>query len=181
MNLRKPQFELAEEIAYKLLDKYEVDEPVVNAFDIAKKCGLSINLFNPSKNDFFSEDDISGALDSGNKMILVNSRDSTERQLFTVAHELGHYLLNHKSKKDDVLYRSDPLNSYKDSREQEANCFAASLLIPEVMLDKICDIYNFRLVGDEIKLARVFGVSLTFMKYRIKSISRFHNFQPLRQ
>ena len=36
------------------------------------------------------------------------------------------------------------------------------------MLDDVCREYQFRLRGDEVKLAKIFGVSLSFMTIRLK-------------
>lgn len=38
------------------------------------------------------------------KIIYVNSKDSRNRQRFTIAHEIGHYLFKH-NKKNDIKYR----------------------------------------------------------------------------
>ncbi|MBR1479487.1 MAG: ImmA/IrrE family metallo-endopeptidase [Alphaproteobacteria bacterium] len=51
--------------------------------------------------------------------------------MFTVAHELGHYILQPLAEKEEYRldeYRYDDKNAGK---ETEANYFAASLLIPE--------------------------------------------------
>jgi Zn-dependent peptidase ImmA (M78 family) len=169
MELKKAQFDIAEEVAYELLDKFNIKKPIVNSFEIAKKLGFEVIFFSPDSDNKAFGEDIAGAIDVKNKKILVNKQDTAERQLFTVAHELGHFVLNH-NKEEDILYRSDTLNKPKDPLEQEANFFAASLLVPETMLENICNEYGFKLVRDENKLAQVFGVSLTFMKYRLKHI-----------
>lgn len=67
--------------------------------------------------------------------IRVNRHENSKRQRFTVAHELGHYLL-HKSLVEDgivdnVLYRSTLSNSI----EAEANRIAADLLMPRNTID----------------------------------------------
>ncbi|MEB3416848.1 ImmA/IrrE family metallo-endopeptidase [Alteriqipengyuania sp. WL0013] len=63
--------------------------------------------------------------------IKVNLADAAVRQRFTVAHEIGHFLL-HKADidgdgiTDTILYRS----SLSDKKEAEANRIAAFLLLP---------------------------------------------------
>lgn len=62
--------------------------------------------------------------------IRVNRHESPTRQRFTIAHEIGHYLL-HRDEigdgiEDTILYRS----TLSDYREAEANRMAAELLMP---------------------------------------------------
>ena len=72
---------------------------------------------------------------TGDSVIVVNESSPVTRQRFTVAHELGHFLLHH--------YRSNPggqspillageisPSSYNRKMEREANRFAVNLLIP---------------------------------------------------
>jgi len=158
---------VVEEIAYRLLESYKIKKPIVNPFDLANKNGLKIIYFSPSKEEF---KDVSGALDKAKKTIFINKEEPAERQLFTAAHELGHYLLGYKT--EDVLYRLDSFSNNDDKQEREANFFAACLLIPEYMLDDVCREYQFRLRGDEVKLSKIFGVSLSFMTYRLKHLLR---------
>lgn len=62
----------------------------------------------------------------------VNSREPLSRKRFTVAHEIGHFLL-HRGKLDagvfqeDTMYRGTGMSS---TEEVEANQFAADLLMP---------------------------------------------------
>lgn len=81
-----------------------------------------------------------------NGSILINSRSSFERQRFTLAHELGHYLnIAHKSAgqagfkcaKSDMKVFSDTKKnaiSQHQRQELEANRFAIELLAPEKLL-----------------------------------------------
>lgn len=73
---------------------------------------------------------------TGRYLIRVNRHDSSRRQRFTVAHEIGHFLL-HRDQigngiSDDVLYRS----SLSDHREAEANRVAADILMPGRLVNK---------------------------------------------
>jgi Zn-dependent peptidase ImmA (M78 family) len=94
-------------------------------------------------------DDISGLLLVENKKAVIgyNSTHALVRQRFTLAHEIGHFVLHVKESSQSrlfidkyVVYRRDE-NSSKgnDQEEVEANAFAASLLMPA------------RLVRSEIK------------------------------
>ncbi|WP_417840178.1 ImmA/IrrE family metallo-endopeptidase [Tritonibacter scottomollicae] len=62
--------------------------------------------------------------------IRVNRHEAATRQRFTIAHEIGHYLLHRDAIgdgiEDTILYRS----TLSDRREAEANKMAAELLMP---------------------------------------------------
>ena len=104
----------------------------------------------------------------GNYIIRVNRHDSAPRQRFTVAHEIGHYLL-HKDQiargiQDDALYRS----TLSDQREAEANRMAADILMPADLVEDA--IARARILGVEDVtpyLAAQFEVSEAAMKIRL--------------
>jgi Zn-dependent peptidase ImmA (M78 family) len=76
--------------------------------------------------------------------ITVNARHPETRQRFTLAHEIGHYVL-HRSlmgdgNVDDRAYRSDGSvqnNCIGPREETEANKFAANLLMPSEAIKKL--------------------------------------------
>jgi Zn-dependent peptidase ImmA (M78 family) len=68
---------------------------------------------------------------SGKRCLLVNSKLPVGRFRFSIAHELGHFLLNH-----------EPLAHIDEKRsprlEREADVFASELLLPEALLRADC-------------------------------------------
>lgn len=98
-------------------------------------------------------------------VISINSLHNEKRQRFTLAHELGHYIL-HKEKnsefKDAVFFRNEVL----DSMEYKANEFASELLMPESSVRNSVN-EGIRNIGE---LSDLFGVSAAAMKYRILSL-----------
>lgn len=68
-----------------------------------------------------------------NKFIIVNSNLSTYDQRIVIAHELGHALLHHS--KGDAMIREYTLFP-RGRHENEANKFAAELLIDETIIEK---------------------------------------------
>ena len=104
----------------------------------------------------------------GSFIIRVNKNDSTRRQRFTVAHELGHYLL-HRSEigrgiVDDVLYRS----SLSDWREAQANRIAADILMPDPLIEEWYRRARELRVDDVVAfLADKFNVSRAAMRIRL--------------
>ena len=100
--------------------------------------------------------------------IKVNKYEIPERQRFTIAHELAHYLL-HRNEigtgvVDSVLYRSN-LTSRK---ETEANRLAAAIIMPAALVSR-----EARLRGGASRpgvveeLAELFRVSTPAMKVRL--------------
>lgn len=113
----------------------------------------------------FDDPAVSGAFDRTKKSIFLSVRDSKTRQLFTVAHELGHYFLN-PDKNTDIFYRREA-NEFVDfpSEEQEANWFAAALLMPRELITKI-----WNQEKDEGLVAAYFGVSQSAAHWRLKNV-----------
>lgn len=103
--------------------------------------------------------------------IRINKFEIPERQRFTIAHEIGHFLL-HKGLigngiVDSVLYRSRLSNSL----EAQANKAAAEIIMPAALVRG--DLRRFRSKGDysdkEIldELAKNYNVSKQAMSIRI--------------
>lgn len=156
-----------EEISKKvsdLLDKYQIDKPVVNIFKIAENEGINLKFVKMPE----TLKDVAGFFDAASKSIFVNNEDSPNRQVFTVAHELGHYILEHRPDQYGVLYRRQIFSMEQAPAEKEANYFAANLLVPKKMLFDIMEKYNLNDKDDDI-LAPLFGVSKEMMGYRIKN------------
>lgn len=78
------------------------------------------------------------ATDDDGGVIRVASRQNLGRYRFTVAHELGHYVLHRQGVLDKVTTRRDMTIWNDASEEAEANCFAAELLMPEFMFESRC-------------------------------------------
>jgi transcriptional regulator with XRE-family HTH domain len=96
-------------------------------------------------------------------VITLNGLDRRSRQRFTLAHELAHYIF-HRSRigdgiVDDGMYRS----GLSDRLEQEANRWAADILMPPDEVAKAQDSG----VHDLDELARRFGVSRSAMSIRL--------------
>lgn len=123
-------------------------------------------------NATFDDDSISGILArrGPNITMLINANDHAFRKRFTIAHELGHYVLDHYTDEADHtdqhidLYRTggEPVLSTEApagrpaSRPEEvqANLFASALLTPaELVRDR------FEETNDVDQLARIFQVS----------------------
>lgn len=122
------KFGLIEKQAAFVLKEFEnrsgrkIDHPPVPINSIATICygfGIGEQQFN---------DEISGELFLGNKIILVNLADPFVRRRFTVAHELGHLQLHTKKIDKEIIISR---KSDAGHLEKEANAFAAALLMPK--------------------------------------------------
>ncbi|KGK43319.1 hypothetical protein LH51_00790 [Nitrincola sp. A-D6] len=104
-------------------------------------------------------------------LIRVNRHDVKERQRFTVAHEIAHYLL-HKEQIgdgiiDDILYRS----SLSDNLEAEANRLAADILMPWDIITSAKESLSTLKIEQKIEeLAKLAEVSVTAIKIRLGKV-----------
>ena len=154
-------------LALDVLQKHNITKPPVAADELARKLGFSVLCaeLNPGY--------VAGYIDIDNNEIVVNSDDVPVQQNFTIAHELGHYLLKHFEKDDykenySVLLRDARIDE-DSSMEQEASWFAESLLVPVDFLFERIAKYPF--VTDQ-SLARMFGVPVTVICDKAAKIRR---------
>jgi predicted transcriptional regulator len=123
---------------------------------------------------------ISGILviEGGSGTIGVNPKDPPTRRRFTLAHEAAHFVL-HRQLQSEVFIDRDFIVRYRSERdytelearqEQEANFFAAALLMPKSMLKAEFEKQEYATLNERAfidKMARVFEVSVQAMTYRI--------------
>ena len=160
--LMKPDYRRAEREAIRLLNEAGVYQPPVNPVEIAKNVGVKVSFVSFSG----PSEGVSGLFDPKNDAILVNRLEPGARQTFTIAHEIGHKVLHEDWAKSDayrVLWRDSRLEA-KDRFEQEANAFAANLLMPRQMVNQFKNIPLER-------LAKIFAISETFASIRLEYLS----------
>jgi Zn-dependent peptidase ImmA (M78 family) len=160
MSYQKPDYRRAEQKALEFLKKAGVVEPPVNPVQLAEMAGVKVSFvtFSPDESE-----KVSGFYDCEENAILVNSEESPLRQTFTVAHELGHKILHEewaKSADYKVLLRNPEKSDQQDPREQEANAFAANLLMPRFLMDRY---YSLPVP----QLSQLFAVSVPAIKARL--------------
>lgn len=150
--------------ANELISKYDIKEPFIDVFNIAKREGIKLRFVKMPER----LKDVAGFLDINEKIIFINKDDPANKQTFTVAHELGHYILEHEAETLGVLLRYPLMNNENDI-EIEADCFATNLLVPKEMFNK--KIKRYQLDDDDvIVLSNLFGVSKEVIEYRVKNI-----------
>jgi Zn-dependent peptidase ImmA (M78 family) len=124
--------------AEALVKRLGISTPPVDVQDIAKRLGLRVLYEDLGE-------DVSGVLitskDGAN--VIVQASDPNNRKRFTIAHEIGHFELEHHfpegkhvhvDKGHFIRSRNSLSSTGLDPKEIEANQFAASLLMPEDML-----------------------------------------------
>jgi Zn-dependent peptidase ImmA (M78 family) len=179
---RKRQNEI-EAIAKKILQESHCYKAPIEVNKVVEY--LNINL----KEHNFG-DDISGVyLNDGKQAVIgFNSKNVEKRQRFTIAHELGHYILEHErdgvfidnpSKYLTILFRDKESSTGEYLQEREANAFAAALLMPMDLIDEVIkEYYNPSFFPDEEdlniveKLCERFNVSQQAMSFRLSNLNK---------
>ncbi len=152
--------------ANELLEKAKINKPPVRVEDLCRRCGaLLLRRAFPEA--------LSGlifAYEEG-AVIGVNSEHPETRQRFTMAHELGHYLLGHHERAGDYddrfhidLTEGTP-PGFDWRAERSANDFAADLLMPRRLLAA-----EFEKSENPTKLAEKFDVSQVAMGFRLVNL-----------
>lgn len=176
---RYPRKKLARQKAGEELVRAGVTNPPVPVERIARSHGLTIRY------EATDKESVSGALyvEDGEGVIGVNENHSKNRQRFTVAHELGHYLLHGRSRAAQTVFFDRKFVWNRDSEsalatnpeEIEANQFAAELLVPLEMLrvDVESGGYNVEDDDDMARLAQRYRVSLQALMFRLQMLTAF--------
>ncbi|MGD9157725.1 MAG: ImmA/IrrE family metallo-endopeptidase [Desulfobacteraceae bacterium] len=92
--------------------------------------------------------------------IRISPFDNKERKRFSIAHELGHLVLEHVHSLKKVCSDSDMMSWYSDTQETQANFFASELILPKKLVEKRCDVKRVNLEPVR-KIAKDFRASLT--------------------
>lgn len=104
--------------------------------------------------------------DKGKYFIAYNDTLPEGLIRFTLAHELGHFFLNHLEdfEETELMYNSlVPYSEEHECLEKEANCFARNFLSPSDIA---------KLVGDEINaIQSIFGLTYKASTVRLNSIN----------
>jgi Zn-dependent peptidase ImmA (M78 family) len=154
--------------AVELLEKYGHGKPPIDVVRLCQQLNIELAVEE-------LEDEISGVLMVQEQpVIVVNRSHSRARQRFTIAHEIGHFVL-HRTPKDAVFvdraalqFRNQVSSKGLDPNEVAANHFAAALLMPHSMLEA-----DLRSIDESItavhviRLAKKYGVSEQAMNIRL--------------
>lgn len=150
---------------------FDENNPQIDVEEIAKKLGFSLS---------YTIMEESGKLEDST--INVNLLDAEVRQRFTIAHEVGHFLLHDPI---DTMYRDVTLRRYENIveriKERQANSFAAELLMPKRLLAQLIDNYlkenNWGSLLDDIQfemllndISKMLNVSKSSLDFRLQNL-----------
>lgn len=114
--------------------KYNDSADYIDVIDVAKKLGFVVGNAGLERDvDGFilikeGADNILGI--KTDKLIGVNATQELAWKRFIIAHEIGHYILHYNKQKDRGMYAHRDHKKGKDHVENEADFFAANLLMP---------------------------------------------------
>lgn len=160
--------------ASNLLDELKAMAAPVRVDAVAHRMGLLVE-------EIPLGDEVSGVLviENGQGTIGVNKNHAPARKRFSIAHEIGHYVLHRKEselfidKKFAAVFRDNKSSTGEHRIEIQANLFAASLLMPRYLLEKEIKVLGLDLGDDLIleSLAGKFEVSVQAMTYRLSNLA----------
>lgn len=159
-SIKFPRWNVAKNAANDLTKGFSA--PPIPVLEIAESCSVDVVFADFGKHSA----KVAGFCNFSAAKLFVNREDKPERQTFTIAHELGHWVLHreeflHDPEAYPVLARmASPDND--NAFEKEANKFAAHLLVPSRLLDPVRG-------APVASLARAFGVSKMMMEFRLKN------------
>lgn len=140
---------------------------IPNIFALCEERGVYVVRYPISDDGFWGaaihrEDDF---------IILSNSKTVLSREIFTVAHELGHIVLNHINGERVI---SDYCSTSENEIEKEANYFAACLLMPKEKIDEYISTYEINTETIQLlevaKMQSVFNVSFDSLILRLNEL-----------
>jgi hypothetical protein len=145
--------------AARLLDSAGVSHEPVSLRDVVS--ALNLELVKRTREPFASEAALE-PLGDGRAIVLNGSGDSGRRR-FTIAHEIGHFVLHPERCRPE---RGGAVNEAGRREEREADAFAAELLMPEHLVREAA-----REQGpDATRLAERFEVSRKAMQTRLRGL-----------
>lgn len=159
-------------LAGQMLEDHAIALPPVEVEEIAEALGIHVQ-YEPAENElsgFLLRD-----LNRRKAIIGVNDRHPENRQRFTIAHELGHYLLHeqeklHIDRRFQIQLRDGNSSKGESEEEKEANLFAAELLMPASFIQQdLAEVEGLDLEDDAAiaDLAKKYGVSTQAMTFRL--------------
>jgi Zn-dependent peptidase ImmA (M78 family) len=170
-----------EQEAQSVLERLFITDPPIDVKEVAERLGYRVVL------KFFDEEDLSGTVmrdARGVVTIGINTFHAQVRQRFSIAHEIGHACLHLARGRQEaffvdppagVFFRDSKASRGEDSKEIEANQFAAALLMPSqiigMSLTALAESPKKPTIDTAVsELAARFGVSTQAMRFRLVTL-----------
>lgn len=119
-------------------------------------------------------------------IIFTNTSNRLSREIFTLAHEIGHVILHMNTENSFIDNNSTISGRSSDMNEQEANYFAACLLMPSDDVERFFDLelVDFPKSGlSAMDIARImseFNVSFDMALNRLENLKKINTDERLR-
>ncbi len=153
-----------QKIAYKLREDLGIEEPSdLLLMDVAEYLGIEVEISDLVNYEAY-------LMRYGNEGIIrLKAGSNPNRQRFSLAHEIGHWLL-HPRLTQKFSVASDMVDYHESKEEIEANLFATELLVPKICIPGriIKGDPNFAFAE---QIAKICGVSLMCAVRRLAEIS----------
>lgn len=172
------KFKKVTDASFQLLLKAKVNKAPIDIEKVARISGVALEQTDLGN-------DVSGMLviHKGHAIIAYSPDQGNQRKRFTIAHELGHFMLHRDDSADTVFVDKDFIVKYRSNKsyseielrqEQEANAFAASLLMPKELIFEELSKQRLRNMSESElieELAEIFDVSIPAMTFRLSNLS----------
>ena len=169
MNKKKQR--AIEKIAESVRDECNVtDYGLQNIFEAAEKVGYRVIRYPIGDDSFLGF----ALIKDTERIVFSNSSLILSREIFSVAHEIGHQTL-HLSEMGRTIIRDDDFTD-RDESEVEANYFAACLLMPVEKVEKFIRLeLNEKEIAkwnglDIARIQTAFNVSYDMALFRLKAL-----------
>ena len=144
--------------------------PIPNLFEASEAIGLKILRKPVHVKGFFG---LSAYSPDQGAFVLINNNATIERQIFTLAHEIGHLILHRADYKESLL---PGRRDVEHEREAVAHYFASHLLVSENALK-----HALLIKRNILELKKYFRVSYTMVLKRLSDIGLLHYGDAIRQ
>lgn len=154
---------------------------IIDLFKECERCGYKLVRY-PLGND----GDLGFAMKKdGDVIIFTNSCSRLSREIFTLAHEIGHAVIHLNEKQSFIDDNATIADISDDEMEKEANYFAACLLMPSDEVDRFIDLEipdykkNNLSAMDIARIMSEFYVSYDMVLNRLESLGKIDGAQKL--
>lgn len=146
-------YKTARDMSWKVLIETGISQLPVKLSVIARYYGIQVLSYAESNKKYSDAEDGYSTKHNGIFLIYYNEAKPSTRIRFTIAHELGHCLLNHIKDNEETFRLNSEIDTYTDVKEIMANVFARDILMPATVLHSIC-------ASSGADIARICNVSM---------------------